>query len=55
MLKNVMAAGAILILWTAFSSAQELTAPEIIQKANDLLNQETVFAKAKMTINTTDK
>jgi outer membrane lipoprotein-sorting protein len=53
MLKSVMTAGAILFLWAAFSGAQEMTAPEIIQKANDLLNQETVFAKAKMTIMTT--
>lgn len=32
---------------------QEMTADRIIQKVNDLMNQETVYAKSKMTIVTT--
>jgi len=40
-------------LLTANITAQELTATEIVQKASDLINQESVFAKAKMTIITT--
>ncbi len=53
MLKHVLTAVVILFLSAAFSNAQEMTASEIVHKANELLNQETVFAKAKMTINTT--
>ncbi len=36
------------VLW-----AQEPTADEIVQKVNDLMNQKTVYAKARMTIVTT--
>ena len=41
--------------FTLYSSSfsQDMNASEIIQKANDVLNQESVFSKAKMTIITT--
>lgn len=53
MLKNIIATVVILFLVSTSSDAREMTASEIVHKANDLLNQETVFAKAKMTIHTT--
>jgi len=40
-------------LFPALLPAQEMTATVIVQKANDVLNQESVFAKSKMTIVTT--
>ncbi|MCP4725415.1 MAG: outer membrane lipoprotein-sorting protein [bacterium] len=43
----------LLFLFPAIVSAQEMTAKEIVQKANDILFQETAFAKTKMIINTT--
>lgn len=46
-----------LIVWLfilSFSSfSQDMTATEIIQKANNVINQESAFGKAKMTIITT--
>ncbi len=53
MLKKIIYTTFILIFLSSSSNAQDITAQEIIRKANDIMNQETVFMKAKMTINTT--
>ncbi len=52
MFKKIIYTASILMFLSS-SNAQAQTAQEIIQKANDIMNQETVFMKAKMTINTT--
>ncbi len=47
----------ILLVWYFLSpavlSAQEMTAKDLVQKANDILFQESSYAKSKMIINTT--
>jgi len=42
-----------ILLCTTILQGQELTADQIIQKVDDLMNQETVYGKMKMTIETT--
>ncbi len=53
MYKNVFVISLLMVLIPFSVFAQEKTAKQIVKKANDILNQETVFAKAKMTIVTT--
>jgi outer membrane lipoprotein-sorting protein len=52
-MKHTMISGLILVLLATGLTGQELTGEEIIQKVNDLLNADTGYAKAKMTIVTT--
>jgi len=53
MLRKIINSAVVICLLPAGIFAQDMTADEIIQKANDVINQETVFARAKMTITTT--
>jgi len=53
MIKSITTILLLLFLFPAVVSAQEMTAKEIVQKANDILFQETAYAKTKMIINTT--
>jgi len=50
---NKIAATILILFSTTTIWGQEITAEQIIQKVNDLMNQETVYAKMKMTIITT--
>ena len=52
-MKNAIAAGLMIMLLVPFSSAQVLTADEIIRKVNDQFNTETSYGKSRMTIVTT--
>jgi len=45
--RNVIITVVILCLLPVASFSQDMTATEIVQKANDIINQETVFAKMK--------
>ncbi len=53
MLKKITVAFFIIIFAASGLKAQPLTGTEIIEKTNEVLNQDTIFAKARMTINTT--
>ena len=47
MLRVFLSSAIIISLLPAGLIAQYMTAAEIVQKANDIINQETVFAKMK--------
>ncbi len=53
MFKRLLFTAIIFIFTASGLKAQALSGPDIIKKANEILNQDTVYAKAKMTINTT--
>jgi len=52
-MKKIIIPGLMVLLTAPFSFSQELTGEDIIQKVNDLMNVQTAYGKAKMTIVTT--
>jgi outer membrane lipoprotein-sorting protein len=53
MMKRIAFLSSMVLFLVSLSSGQELTSDEIIQKANDTLNVDSSYGKAKMTIVTT--
>jgi outer membrane lipoprotein-sorting protein len=52
-MKTILTLGLSSLVFTSILFTQELTGEDIIQKVNDLFNQETSYGKSKMTIITT--
>lgn len=52
-MKKLLTTIILILFGTTIILGQEMTADQIIQKVNDLMNQETVYGKSKMTIVTT--
>jgi len=52
-MKNMLISGLIFLLLTPILYSQELTGEDIIQEVNDLMNVQSSYGKAKMTIVTT--
>jgi len=52
-MKTLIITTTIILFCLSAISGQELTANQIIHKVNDLMNQETVYGKIRMTIVTT--
>ncbi len=50
MLKRTQTISIVILMFLGIVNAQEITGPEIVQKVNDILSQESSYVKSKMTI-----